>query len=157
MPRPPRLSRSRGPDTAHLAALQHEVHELRLAVAALQAEVVGLRDLRAAPAAAAPAPAPAPIEASAVEPSTAAGPSVTLLLPLAWAALEAGVPADSVLPVDLGPDTADTEIVLTPPAARTLPEAPLLDPRLARIAAALDELMDNDERPAAAVSQRETA
>ena len=153
MPRPPRLSRSRGPDTAHLAALQHEVHELRLAVAALQAEVVGLRDLRAAPAAA----APAPIEASAVEPSTAAGPSVTLLLPLAWAALEAGVPADSVLPVDLGPDTADTEIVLTPPAARTLPEAPLLDPRLARIAAALDELMDNDERPAAAVSQRETA
>ena len=153
MPRLPRLSLSRGPDAGHVAALQNQVHELRLAVAALQAEVVGLRDRPAAPVLA--APAPAAIEATVAE-ATAKGPSVTLLLPLAWAALEAGVPVDGILPVDLGPDTADTEIVLTPPAARTLPEAPLLDPRLARVAEALDELMDHEDR-SVAVSERETA
>jgi len=125
-----------------LSALQSEVHELRLAVAALRAEVVALRALPAA------LPDTAPLAES--DP-----PSVTLLLPLAWAALKAGVPADGVLPVDLGPDTVDTEIVLAPAAEISLPEAPLLDPRLARAAEALDELMDLPDRPIPAEPQRE--
>jgi len=118
------------------------VHELRLAVAALQAEFAELRALPAA------LPETAPFAESEV-------PSVTLLLPLAWAALRAGVPADGVLPVDLGPDTADTEIVLAAAAEISLPEAPLLDPRLARAAEALDELMDQPDRSAPAEPQRE--
>lgn len=120
------------------------MHELRLAVAALRAEVVELREL----------PPVLPETAPFAEPAL---PSVTLLLPLAWAALQAGVPADGILPVDLGPDTADTEIVLAPAAEISLPEAPLLDPRLARAAEELDELMDRPDRSAAAEPQRETA
>ena len=124
------------------------MHELRLAVAALRAEVAALREV---PAAAAAEPA-----------------ALTLLLPLARVALAAGVPAGAVLPVDLGPDTAATEIVLPQPVGArlpegtltqgTLPEAPLLDPRLARVADALDQLLGDpvDERPVAA-AQRESA
>ena len=130
------------------------MHELRLAVAALRAEVVGLRDGPAAPVA-------PTIEAAAK------GPSLTMLLPLARVALAAGVPAGAVLPVDLGPDTAATEIVLPQPAAATspgvtLPEAPMLDPRLARVAEALDQLLGDQtadrpvERPVT-TAQRESA
>lgn len=146
------------------------MHELRLAVAALQAEVVGLREspavqIAAAPVAAAPTTTTT-IEPVAAEPAVPELPSTTLLLPLAWAALKAGVPVDGVLPVDLGPDTADTEIVLAPAAEISLPEAllpeaPLLDPRLARVAEAFDELMDSEGRTgdlaAVVASQRETA
>ena len=122
--------------------------------------------------------------------------AVTLVLPLARAAALAGVPADGVVSLDLGTDTAATEIVLTPAkfpaAARTaapapveapaaavtahesvapvaahesvaphvtvLPEAPLLDPRLARVAEAMDDLLGDDgaEQPVGA-GQRETA
>jgi hypothetical protein len=101
-----------------MAELQAEVEGLRLAVAALRAE---LREVQRVPLAAAPV-----MEA----------PSVTLLLPLAWAALSAGVPADAELPLDLGADTAPTQIDL-----RDLPEAPLLDPRVDREAAELDDLL----------------
>ena len=147
------------------AALQDEVHELRLAIAALRAEVTQLHQrLPAAPAA-----EPEPVV-------DLRGPAaVTLVLPLARAAALAGVPADGVVSLDLGPDTAATEIVLTPArfpaAARTaaahesvapqvtvLPEAPLLDPRLARVAEAMDDLLGDEgaEQPVAA-GQRETA
>ncbi len=97
--------------------------------------------------------------------------AVTLVLPLARAAALAGVPADGVVSLDLGTDTAPTEIVLPPAAApapvaaahqsvaprvAVLPEAPLLDPRLARVAEALDDLLGDDgaQQPVGA-SQRE--
>ena len=74
--------------------------------------------------------------------------AVTLGLPLARAAALAGVPADGIVSLDLGTDTAPTEIVLPQEAAPApaaahqsvaprvaiLPEAPLLDPRLAEVA-----------------------
>ena len=131
------------------------MHELRLAVAALRAEIA---DLHARP--------PVQVVVAAEPSGTAIEPAaVTLVLPLARAAQQAGIPADGVVSLDLGPDTAETEIVLTPaPAAATLaaeptlPEAPLLDPRLARVAEALDDLLDDesiDERVAA--GQRDTA
>ena len=153
------------------AALQDEVHELRLAIAALRAEVTQLHQrLPAAPAA-----EPEPVV-------DLRGPAaVTLVLPLARAAALAGVPADGVVSLDLGPDTAATEIVLTPtvfpaaaapaaaavavaahesvaPRVTVLPEAPLLDPRLARVAEALDDLLGDEgaEQPVGA-GQRDTA
>lgn len=162
------------------------MHELRLAVAALRAEVTRLHERLPAEPAAGPDPV-----------LDLRGPAaVTLVLPLARAAALAGVPADGVVSLDLGTDTAATEIVLTPAkfpaAARTaapapaeapaaaavahesvapavahesvaplvtvLPEAPLLDPRLARVAEALDDLLGDDgaELPVGA-GQRETA
>jgi hypothetical protein len=131
------------------------VHELRLAVAALRAE---LADLHARP------PVQVVVAAEPAAPEIEPG-AVTLVLPLARAAQAAGIPADGVVSLDLGPDTAETEIVLTPtpaaashPAEPGLPEAPLLDPRLARVAEALDDLLDDettDERVGA--GQRETA
>jgi hypothetical protein len=157
------------------------VHELRLAVAALRAEVTRLHERLPA--------APEPVV-------DLRGPAaVTLVLPLARAAALAGVPADGVVFLDLGTDTAPTEIVLTPavfpaaaraatpapaeapaaavaeapaaavaahesvaPRVTVLPEAPLLDPRLARVAEALDDLLGDDaaEQPVG-VGQRETA
>jgi len=153
------------------------VHELRLAVAALRAEVAELHERMTAPAAADPV-------------VDLRGPAaVTLVMPLARAAALAGVPADGVVSLDLGTDTAATEIVLTPVAApmstptpvptpvaaaaahesvaprvTVLPEAPLLDPRLARVAEALDELLGDEaaEQPVGAgqpvgASQRESA
>ena len=150
------------------AALHDEVHELRLAIAALRAEVTQLHQRLPAAPVAAPEPA---VDLTGPVP-------VTLVLPLARAAALAGVPADGVVSLDLGTDTAPTEIVLTPArfpaAARTaaahesvaphvtvLPEAPLLDPRLARVAEALDDLLGDDatdgaEQPVGA-GQRETA
>lgn len=102
-----------------MAQLHAEVEGLRLAVAALRAE---LREAqRQSPT----------VAATAVE-----APSMTLLLPLAWAALAAGVPVDAELPVNFGPDTAPTQIDL-----RTLPEAPLLDPRVSREADDLEHLL----------------
>jgi hypothetical protein len=104
--------------------------------------------------------------------------AVTLVLPLARAAALAGVPADGIVSLDLGTDTATTEILLpaaspapvaaahqsVAPRVAVLPEAPLLDPRLARVAAALDDLLsdDGDQQPVGAeqpvgASQRETA
>jgi hypothetical protein len=141
------------------------VHELRLAVAALRAEVTRLHERLPAEPGAVPEPV-----------VDLRGPAaVTLVLPLARAAALAGVPADGVVSLDLGADTAATEIVLTPAkfpaAARTaaahesvaplvtmLPEAPLLDPRQARVAEALDDLLGDDaaELPVGA-GQRETA
>jgi hypothetical protein len=75
--------------------------------------------------------------------------------------------------LDLGTDTAPTEIVLTPavfpapvaaahqsvaPRVAVLPEAPLLDPRLARVADALDEMLGDDGAPQpVGAAQRETA
>jgi hypothetical protein len=98
--------------------------------------------------------------------------AVTLVLPLARAAALAGLPADGVVSLDLGTDTAPTEIVLPPaatpapavahqsvaPRVAVLPEAPLLDPRLARVAEALDDLLGDDgaAQPVGA-SQRESA
>ena len=80
-------------------------------------------------------------------------PSVTLLLPLAWAALEAGVAAENDLPIDLGPDTAPTEIDL-----RRLPEAALLDPRLAREAEGIERLLADETADVPAPElERETA
>jgi hypothetical protein len=102
-----------------MAQLQAEIEGLRLAVAGLRAE---LRDAQRRP-----------VE---VAETAVTAPSVTLLLPLAWAALAAGVPAEAELPIDLGPDTAPTQIDL-----RDLPEAPLLDPRISREAAELDDLL----------------
>jgi hypothetical protein len=142
------------------AALQDEVHELRLAVAALRAEVTRLHERL---------PAAAPVAPEAVVDLRGPVP-VTLVLPLARAAALAGVPADGVVSLDLGTDTAATEIMLTPakfpaaahesvaPRVTMLPEAPLLDPRLARVAEALDEMLGDDgaEQPVAA-GQRETA
>jgi hypothetical protein len=79
--------------------------------------------------------------------------------------------------LDLGADTAPTEIVMPPAAApapiaaahesvaprvAVLPEAPLLDPRLDRVADALDDLLGDDtakdgaKQPVGA-SQRATA
>jgi hypothetical protein len=140
-----------------VAALQDEVHELRLAVAALRAEITQLHERPPVQVVVADA------TAAAIEPA-----ALTLLLPLARAAQQAGLPADGVLSLDLGHDTAETEIVLTtrseaPPAVSApstsgLPEAPLLDPRLARVAGALDDLLEDettDERVGA--GQRETA
>jgi hypothetical protein len=144
-----------------MAALQDEVHELRLAVAALRAEITQLHERP-------------PVQVVLAEPAAAIDPAaVTLLLPLARAAQQAGVPADGVLLLDVGHDTAETEIVLTtrseaPPAPAApsspvpsepgLPEAPLLDPRLARVAEALDDLLTDEpsEQPVGA-GQRETA
>jgi hypothetical protein len=139
------------------------VHELRLAVAALRAEVAMLHERPPVQVAADPEPAvdrrgPAPF---------------TLVLPLARAAALAGVPADGVVTLDLGADTAPTEIVLpaaaspapiaaahesVAPQVAVLPEAPLLDPRLARVAEALDDLLGEDgaQQPVGA-AQRETA
>jgi len=118
-----------------------------------------------------------PVEVAApLESVDLRGPAaVTLILPLARAAALAGVPADGVVSLDLGADTAPTEIVLPPAAApapvaahqsvaprvAVLPEAPLLDPRLARVADALDDLLGDDgtgqaEQPVGA-GQRETA
>ena len=153
-----------------MAVLQDEVHELRLAVAALRAEIAQLHE-RPSVQVLVDEPSAAVIEPAAV----------TLLLPLARAAQQAGVPADGVLSLDLGADTAETEIVLTtrseaPPAPpelaptnpaatgptslveTALPEAPLLDPRLARVAEALDDLLTDEvtEQPVGA-GQRETA
>jgi hypothetical protein len=160
------------------------VHELRLAVAALRAEVTRLH----ARLPAAPAGEPEPVV-------DLRGPAaVTLVLPLARAAALAGVPADGVVNLDISADTAPTEIVLTPavlpaatrraapaaamaevpaaamaeapaevptaavaahesvaPHVTVLPEAPLLDPRLARVAEALDDLL-GDEAAAPASS-----
>jgi hypothetical protein len=139
----------RAPRADPTTALQHEVHELRLAVAALRAEVAMLHERAPAQAAAAPE--------SVVD---LRGPAaVTLVLPLARAAALAGVPADGVVSLDLGTDTAPTEIVLPTTAApapivtaheslaprvAVLPEAPLLDPRLARVADVLDDLLGDD-------------
>jgi hypothetical protein len=118
------------------AELQTELQGLRLAVSALRAEVRALQ----LHAVAGIAP---PME----------HPSVTLLLPLAWAALEAGMPVDAELPIDFGPDTAPTEIDL-----RRLPEAALLDPRLAREAEGLERLLTDETAVApAAEMERETA
>ena len=166
------------------AALHDEVHELRLAIAALRAEVTQLHQRLPAAPVAAPEPA---VDLTGPVP-------VTLVLPLARAAALAGVPADGVVSLDLGTDTAPTEIVLTPakfpaaariaapapaeapvevpaaavaahesvaPHVTVLPEAPLLDPRLARVAEALDDLLGDDgtdgaEQPVGA-GQRETA
>ncbi len=138
-----------------IAALQDEVHELRLAVAALRAEIAELHERPPVQVVLAAEPAATAIEQAAV----------TVVLPLARAAQLAGVPADGVVSLDLGPDTAETEIVLTPaPAAASvaaepaLPEAPLLDPKLARVAEALDDLLEDetaDDRVGA--GQRETA
>jgi hypothetical protein len=147
-----------------VAALQDEVHELRLAVAALRAEVTQLQERP-------------PVQVVLGEPAAAIETvAMTLLLPLARAAQQAGLPADGVLSLDLGHDTAETEIVLTarseaPPAVSLpstpgpatlstpgLPEEPLLDPRLARVAEALDDLLTDeatDDRVGA--GQRETA
>ena len=161
-----------------MATLQDEVHELRLAVAALRAEIAQLRERP---------PVQVLVDessAAAIEPA-----ALTLLLPLARAAQQAGVPADGVLSLDLGADTAQTEIVLTTrseappappelaptnpsatapaslvetapasPAETALPEAPLLDPRLARVAEALDDLLTDEvtEEPVGA-GQRESA
>lgn len=138
------------------------MHELRLAVAALQAEVALLHARVPVPVAAAP------------DLVDLRGPAaVTLVLPLARAAALAGVPADGIVSLDLGTDTAPTEIVLTPaatpapiaaahesvaPRVTVLPEAPLLDPRLARVAEALDDLLaDEDAQQPVGASQRETA
>jgi hypothetical protein len=156
------------------------VHELRLAVAALRAEVTRLHERLPA--------APEPVV-------DLRGPAaVTLVLPLARAAALAGVPADGVVSLDIGTDTAPTEIVLTPavfpaasrtaapapvaasavaPAAAVvahesvaphvsmLPEAPLLDPRLARVAEAFDDLLGDEAavqaEQAVGAGQRETA
>ena len=161
-----------------MATLQDEVHELRLAVAALRAEIAQLHE-RPSVQVLVDEPMAASIEPAAV----------TLLLPLARAAQRAGIPTDRILSLDLGPDTAATEIVLTtrseaPPALpelalasgvesapasqadtapasageTALPEAPLLDPRLARVAEALDDLLADQpsEQPVGA-GQRETA
>jgi hypothetical protein len=119
-----------------LAELQTEIHGLRIVVSALRAEI---RELQQRPV----------VEsAPAVE-----LPSVTLLLPLAWAALEAGVAADADLPIDLGPDTAPTEIDL-----RRLPEAALLDPRLAREAEGIERLLADETADVPAPElERETA
>jgi hypothetical protein len=139
------------------------VHELRLAVAALRAEVAMLHERPPVPVAAAPEPV-----------VDLRGPAaVTLVLPLARAAALAGVPADGVASLYLWTDTAPTEIVLPPaeapapvsaahqsvaPRVAVLPEAPLLDPRLARVAEALDDLLGEDgaAQPVGA-SQRESA
>jgi hypothetical protein len=151
-------------------SLQHEVHELRLAVAALRAEVADLHERQNLAV-----PAAADLVADARGPA-----AHTLVLPLAEAAALAGVRADGVVSLDLGADTAVTEIVLNPVAAPTpavaapvpaaaahesvaprltvLPEAPLLDPRLARVAEALDELLGDEAAPQpVGASQRETA
>lgn len=182
LPRPTRV-----PFNDPTAAIQHEVHELRLAVASLRAEVAELHGRLAVPASAAPD--------QVVDLRDPA--AVTLVLPLARAAAMAGVPADGVVSLDLGPDTAETEIMLTPaifpaaakapaateapagtkapapalaaaavavahqsvaPRVTVLPEAPLLDPRLARVAEAIDDLLGDDgaEHPVGA-AQRETA
>ena len=93
-------------------------------------------------------------------------PAVTIVLPLARAARTAGVPAGAVLPVDIGRDTAVTEIVLDGAAdgaevdraaAPALPEEPLLDPRLARVAEALDDLIADAEPERPVAASRETA
>ena len=146
------------------------MHELRLAIAALRAEVTQLHQRLPAAPVAAPEPA---VDLTGPVP-------VTLVLPLARAAALAGVPADGVVSLDLGTDTAPTEIVLAPAAApapvavahqsvaprvAVLPEAPLLDPRLARVADALDDLLGDDGAPQpvgasqqpVGASQRETA
>jgi hypothetical protein len=146
------------------------MHELRLAVAALRAEVAMLH-------------ARQPAQVAVPEPVVdLRGPAaVTLVLPLARAAASAGVPADGVVSLDLGADTAPTEIVLPPvaspapvtapapapvatahqsvaPRVAVLPEAPLLDPRLARVAEALDDLLgDQGAQQPVGASQRETA
>ena len=124
-----------------------------------------------------------PVQVAApVESVDLRGPAaVTQILPLARAASLAGVPADGVVSLDLSTDTAPTEIVLPPVAApapvaaaahqsvaprvAVLPEAPLLDPRLARVADALDEMLGDDGAPQpvgaaqqpVGASQRETA
>jgi hypothetical protein len=138
------------------------MHELRLAVAALRAEVAMLH-------------ARQPAQVAVPEPvvDLRAPAAVTLVLPLARAAASAGVPADGVVSLDLGADTAPTEIVLPTTAApapivtaheslaprvAVLPEAPLLDPRLARVAEALDDLLgDQGAQQPVGASQRETA
>ena len=140
-----------------LSDLQREVHELRLAVASLRADIARLSEPPVAPVVS----STDELGASDVAPEPA---TVTLWLPLARAALAAGVPADAVIPLDQGPDTAPTEIVLAdeesqrPEPVGPLPEAPLLDPRLARVAAALDEMLGEPapERETAA-AQRESA
>ena len=133
-----------------------------------------------APTAVAPQPVPvpaprdevpvAPADVVLVDPAllTSAAsdqPGVTIVLPLARAARAAGVPAGDVLPVDTGPDTAATEIVLDgtadrgadPAGAPTLPEHPLLDPRLARVAEALDDLVEEAEPERPVAVTRESA
>ncbi len=117
---------------------------------------------------------PVPVAAAPEPVVDLRGPAaVTLVLPLARAAALAGVPADGVVSLDLGTDTAPTEIVLpqaaspapiaaahqsVAPRVAVLPEAPLLDPRLDRVAEALDDLLGDDgaQQPVGA-SQRETA
>lgn len=91
--------------------------------------------------------------------------AVTLVLPLARAAALAGVPADGVVSLDLGTDTAPTEIVL-PPAASPAPIAAAhqsVAPRVAvlpeaRVAEALDGLRgDGGAQQPVGASQFETA
>jgi len=132
------------------------MHELRLAVASLRADIARLSEPPLAPA----VPATEELVATAVAPEPA---TVDLWLPIARAAMAAGVPADAVIPLDHGVDTAMSEIVLAdeptvrPEPVVPLPEAPLLDPRLARVAAALDQLLGDATPEREPATQRETA
>jgi hypothetical protein len=118
---------------ARTAALQTEVATLRATVAALRADLHTSRAEAVLMAAAADA-ARARVAEGAVELARSRT-LVSLELPLVTVDSLQRAAAPVPMPLDLGPDTASTEIVLTERA--TLPEADLLDPVADR-----DELLD---------------
>jgi hypothetical protein len=110
--------------------LAAEARELRVVVSALRVEVATLQwQLKTAQAGAAER-----AQGTSAEREVS---RISLVLPLVQAALARDwVPPVEQLPLDLSPDTAHTDIVLG-----RLPEAPLLDPRVARDHAFLDDLV----------------
>jgi hypothetical protein len=110
--------------------LAEEARELRVMVSALRVEVATLQwQLKTAQASAAER-----AQGTSAEREVS---RISLVLPLVQAALARDwVPPVEQLPLDLSPDTAHTDIVLG-----RLPEAPLLDPRVARDHAFLDDLV----------------